>query len=164
VSKRVLVVLAVCTSLTLTDRHIRETEILSGHYLAERAAAAAKMIAEIEVGNWPKILLDRLADARLSVLMREVPAARPIKADVRTLRLYNVHTRESLTITYKQDGHYIPAAMAQLNYFLRDWRMNTVVSMSGETIDRLWELHKELGSKAHQCHFWLSVSRDQCSA
>jgi uncharacterized protein YcbK (DUF882 family) len=141
------VVLALCTALTLTHRHVRETEILSRHYLAERAAAAAKKIADIDVGSWPKALRDRLVDAKSSALMRKLALARSTEADVRTIRLYNVHTRESLSITYKQDGHYIPAAMAQLDYFLRDWRTNTVVSMSGETIDRLWELHKELGSK-----------------
>jgi uncharacterized protein YcbK (DUF882 family) len=36
---------------------------------------------------------------------------------------------------YKRDGRYIPSAMAQLDYFLRDWRTNGFVSMSGETID-----------------------------
>ena len=38
--------------------------------------------------------------------------------------------------------------MAQLDYFLRDWRTNGLISMSGETIDLMWELHQELGSKA----------------
>jgi hypothetical protein len=37
--------------------------------------------------------------------------------------------------------------MAQLDYFLRDWRTNGFVSMSGETIDLMWELHQELGSR-----------------
>jgi uncharacterized protein YcbK (DUF882 family) len=37
--------------------------------------------------------------------------------------------------------------MAQLDYFLRDWRTNGFVSMSGETIDLMWELHQELGSQ-----------------
>jgi hypothetical protein len=37
--------------------------------------------------------------------------------------------------------------MAQLDYFLRDWRANAFVSISGKTIDLLWELHQELGSK-----------------
>ena len=63
------------------------------------------------------------------------------------MRLYHVHTGESLNITYKRDGAYIPSAMAQLDYFLRDWRANAFVSISGKTIDLLWELHQELGSK-----------------
>src|SRR5215510_12905059 len=40
-------------------------------------------------------------------------------AEVRTISLYHVHTRESLTITYKKDLRYIPSAMAQINYLLR---------------------------------------------
>ena len=58
---RALVVLAVWTALILTYRHIRETDILSRHHFAERTAAAAKMVADIDIGNWPKALLDRLA-------------------------------------------------------------------------------------------------------
>jgi hypothetical protein len=37
--------------------------------------------------------------------------------------------------------------MAQLDYFMRDWRRNGLISMSDETIDLMWELHQELGSK-----------------
>ena len=59
-----------------------------------------------------------------------------------------ISTREeSLTVTYKKDGRYIPEALAQLDYFLRDWRANGLASMSAETIDLMWELHEELGSK-----------------
>jgi uncharacterized protein YcbK (DUF882 family) len=144
---RALVVLTLGTALILTVRHIRETEIFSFHQWAKRIAAPAKMVAGIQAGNWRKALLDRLADSKLLVPIREVLATAPAEPGVRTLRLHHVHTRESLTVTYKRDGLYIPAAMAQLDYFLRDWRTNTVVSMSGETLDRLWELHKELGSK-----------------
>lgn len=68
-------------------------------------------------------------------------------AEVRTISLYHVHTHESLTITYKKDGRYIPSAMAQLNYILRDWRKNRPTTMSPETIDLMWELHEDLGSK-----------------
>ncbi|MET0483481.1 MAG: DUF882 domain-containing protein [Aestuariivirgaceae bacterium] len=68
-------------------------------------------------------------------------------AEVRTISLYHVHTRESLTITYKKDGRYIPSAMAQINYLLRDWRKNRPTTMSPETIDLMWELHEDLGSK-----------------
>jgi uncharacterized protein YcbK (DUF882 family) len=83
------------------------------------------------------------AVALFSILGSQVAAA----AELRTLQLYHVHTGDSLTITYKRDGQYVPAALAQLDYFLRDWRTNGLISMSGETIDLMWELHQELGSK-----------------
>lgn len=64
--------------------------------------------------------------------------------ETRTLSLYQVHTKESLTITYKKDGKYIPSAMKKLNYFLRDWRRNEVITISPRTIDLMWELHADL--------------------
>ncbi|WP_137388171.1 DUF882 domain-containing protein [Rhodoligotrophos defluvii] len=67
--------------------------------------------------------------------------------DTRTLSLYMVHTKESLTVTYKKDGRYIPSALRQLNHFLRDWRRNEVIKIDPEVIDLVWELHQELGSK-----------------
>ncbi len=69
------------------------------------------------------------------------------KAETRTLNLYFPHTKESLRITYKKDGRYIPAAMEKLNWFFRDWRRNAKTKMSPKTIDLLWELYQDLGAK-----------------
>ncbi|MCA3555010.1 DUF882 domain-containing protein [Aestuariivirga sp.] len=68
--------------------------------------------------------------------------------ETRTLSLYHMHTRESLTITYMKDGRYIPSAMKKINYLMRDWRRNEVITISPRTIDLMWELHADLGSKA----------------
>jgi uncharacterized protein YcbK (DUF882 family) len=65
----------------------------------------------------------------------------------RTISLYHIHTQETLTITYKKDGKYIPSALKKLNWFLRDWRENKSTEMDPKTIDLLWEMHTELGSK-----------------
>ena len=119
-------------------------EVLSGYQWSERISALTKG-AGTQAGGWRTALLSRLADAHFSIPMP--PAPKPSDPEVRRLRLYHVHTRESLTVTYKRDGRYIPAAMARLDHFFRDWRTNTVVNISGETIDLLWELHNELGSK-----------------
>jgi uncharacterized protein YcbK (DUF882 family) len=67
--------------------------------------------------------------------------------ETRTLSLYHVHTGESLTITYMKDGKYIPSAMKKINYLMRDWRRNEVITISPKTIDLMWELHADLGSK-----------------
>src|SRR5690349_12128646 len=66
--------------------------------------------------------------------------------ETRTLSLYHVHTRESLTITYKVDGRYIPSALDKINHLLRDWRRNEVIRIDPKTIDLMWELHADLGS------------------
>ena len=61
--------------------------------------------------------------------------------------MHHIHTDESITITYKKDGKYDPEALKKLNWFLRDWRENQSIEMDPRTIDLLWEMHTELGSK-----------------
>jgi uncharacterized protein YcbK (DUF882 family) len=64
----------------------------------------------------------------------------------RTIRLYNIHTKETLTSPYKRNGRYVPAEMVKVNWILRDWRKNEATTMDPELIDLLWEIHSELGS------------------
>jgi uncharacterized protein YcbK (DUF882 family) len=64
----------------------------------------------------------------------------------RTLSMFNIHTKESLTVTFKKDGHYVPEALKQLNEFMRDWRRNESRDMDPELIDLIWTLHQQLGS------------------
>jgi len=68
--------------------------------------------------------------------------------ETRTLSLYHVHTKERLNITYMKDGKYIPSAMKKINYLMRDWRRNEVITISPRTIDLMWELHADLGSRS----------------
>jgi uncharacterized protein YcbK (DUF882 family) len=68
-------------------------------------------------------------------------------AETRTLRLYQVNTKESLAVTYKVNGRYVPSAMAKINHLLRDWRRNQTTRMDPKTIDLMWELHADLGSR-----------------
>jgi uncharacterized protein YcbK (DUF882 family) len=70
------------------------------------------------------------------------------RAAERTISLYNIHTKETVTVTYKRDGKFVPAAMEQINWVLRDWRKNEPTTMDPELIDLLWEMHTELGSRA----------------
>lgn len=65
----------------------------------------------------------------------------------RTISLYNIHTKETVTVQYKKDGKYVPEAMDQINWILRDWRKNEKTRMDPELIDLLWEVHTELGSR-----------------
>jgi Bacterial protein of unknown function (DUF882) len=146
-SRRALIVIAVWTVLILICRQNGVSDILSGQQRFEWIAGPAVKLFVTQVGSWQNALRDRLANARFLVPVRLIANPNPRDSEVRTLRLYHVHTRESLVVTYKRNGRYLPSAMAQLDHFFRDWRTNTVVSMSGETIDLLWQLHNELGSK-----------------
>ena len=68
-------------------------------------------------------------------------------ATERTVSMYHVHTRESITITYWRDGHFIPGALKKLNWFLRDWRRNKVIRMDPRAIDLIYKLHEDLHSR-----------------
>lgn len=75
------------------------------------------------------------------------PAALDARAP-RTLSFFHLHTRESITVTYKRDGAYVPAALARLNAFLRDNRTDTQVTIDPELFDVLWLVRRRLGSNA----------------
>jgi uncharacterized protein YcbK (DUF882 family) len=65
----------------------------------------------------------------------------------RTLNLFNIHNKETLTLVYKRDGKYIPEALEKLNWIFRDWRLNEATKMDPAAFDLLWEIHTELGSR-----------------
>jgi uncharacterized protein YcbK (DUF882 family) len=67
--------------------------------------------------------------------------------ETRTISLYHIHTKERLNVTYMVNGRYVPSAMKKIDYFMRDWRANKAVKMDPKTIDLIWELHADLGSK-----------------
>ncbi|MCH9765762.1 MAG: DUF882 domain-containing protein [Alphaproteobacteria bacterium] len=64
----------------------------------------------------------------------------------RTISFYHIHTKETLTVTYKRAGKYVPKALKSINWLMRDWRQNTEVKIDPRTIDILWEMHTELRS------------------
>ena len=65
----------------------------------------------------------------------------------RTISLFTVNAKESLTIQYMKDGKHIPEAMDKINWLLRDWRRDEKANMDPAVIDLVWEIHNELGSK-----------------
>ena len=85
-----------------------------------------------------------LASVCLGLVAFEEASAR---GETRTLSLYNIHTKESLTVTFKRDGGYDREALKQLNHFMRDWRKDASREMDPALIDLIWTLHETLGSK-----------------
>lgn len=71
----------------------------------------------------------------------------PSSAEDRTISMYNVHTQETVTVTFKRNGQYVLEGLQELNHFMRDWRQNREIRMDPALIDLIWELHEELGSK-----------------
>lgn len=73
------------------------------------------------------------------------PAA--AEGDSRTLSFLHLHTRETITVTFKRNGRYDEAALKKLNWFLRDWRKDEDIKMDPELFDILWQVYREVGAK-----------------
>ncbi len=93
----------------------------------------------------------RLAPAALVAALLPVSSVHgakpPADPGERIISLYNIHTKETLNVTYKRGGTYVPAALKQINWALRDWRTNEPTEMDPELIDLVWQIHTELGSR-----------------
>ncbi|MBD1547269.1 DUF882 domain-containing protein [Labrenzia aggregata] len=68
------------------------------------------------------------------------------EAETRTLHLYNLHTKERVSITFKKNGRYIPSALREANRFLRDWRRNEMTKIDPELLDLVWEVYQKVGA------------------
>ena len=67
-------------------------------------------------------------------------------AQDRTLSLYNTHTHERLTVTYKRNGRFVQSGLNQLNRFLRDWRRDEVTRIDPDLFDIVWTVYREVGA------------------
>lgn len=67
--------------------------------------------------------------------------------DTRTLSLYQTHTKESVTVTFKRNGVYDREALEKLNWILRDWRRDEPIAMDPKLFDVAWAVHREVGSR-----------------
>ncbi len=61
------------------------------------------------------------------------------------LRLHHLHTGESIDVVYRIGNQYLPAAIAKLNYFLRDHRTQDVSHYDPREFDLLHTLLASLG-------------------
>jgi uncharacterized protein YcbK (DUF882 family) len=66
-------------------------------------------------------------------------------SDVHRLRLFHTHTEETIDVVYREGDQYVPEAIAQLDYFLRDHRTHDVHHFDPRLFDLLSELTTELG-------------------
>ena len=80
-----------------------------------------------------------LAGVTAAALIAVVGAAQVVVAQVgeRTISLYNIHTKETVTVAYKKGGKYIEAGLERVNHALRDHRRNETTKMDPELVDLL---------------------------
>lgn len=67
-------------------------------------------------------------------------------AETRTLKLFNTHTKERVSITFKKNGRYVSSGLRELNRFLRDWRRNEITKMDPKLFDLVWEVYQKAGT------------------
>ena len=66
----------------------------------------------------------------------------------RSLSFVNLHTDEKLKVTYFEKGRYVPGALEEVNYILRDFRNDQVKDIDTELLDKLAVMHRKLRSNA----------------
>ena len=63
----------------------------------------------------------------------------------RSLDFYNVHTGESLSTVYWIKGKYLPVALRDINYILRDHHSDQVKPIDPQLLDLLYTIDKIVG-------------------
>ncbi|HZT20594.1 MAG TPA: DUF882 domain-containing protein [Dongiaceae bacterium] len=66
----------------------------------------------------------------------------------RRLSFYHTHTGERLTATYWEKGGYVPDALAEIDYILRDFVNGERRIIDRRLLDLLTAIHRNLGSRA----------------
>jgi uncharacterized protein YcbK (DUF882 family) len=66
----------------------------------------------------------------------------------RSLSFYNLHTGESLSTVYYENGGYVAGALGEINHILRDFRANEVKPIDPRLLDLLVSLRGRLGTTA----------------
>jgi uncharacterized protein YcbK (DUF882 family) len=75
-----------------------------------------------------------------SVVLPWTDAAAAGSPIARQLEFYNVHTGESLTASYWEQGHYVTGRLAEIDYMLRDYRTGDVHPIDPYLLDLVHSL------------------------
>ncbi len=67
--------------------------------------------------------------------------------ETRTIHLFHAHTNESISATFMVNGSYDSRVLQQLNWFLRDWRLDEPTNMDPRLFDTIWATYRESGSR-----------------
>lgn len=62
--------------------------------------------------------------------------------DVRRIRMYSGRTGETVDTVYWLEGEYIPEALKEITYFMRDWRQDEIKKIDARTIDIAAAAHR----------------------
>jgi uncharacterized protein YcbK (DUF882 family) len=65
------------------------------------------------------------------------------------LSFYHIHTGEKLTVTYREHGELVPAALSEINRYLRDFRTEQVHDIDVELLDALHGLYTAFDARGN---------------
>lgn len=91
--------------------------------------------------------LGSIATAALVAPRLLLAGTRPSQAVERRLSFYNLHTGEHLKAVYWAKGQYMPQALKEINWILRDWRRNAVKPIDLRLLDLLHALDRKLQTR-----------------
>jgi uncharacterized protein YcbK (DUF882 family) len=64
----------------------------------------------------------------------------------RSVKIYNLHTGESLNTCYCENGRYVEGALNEINYIMRDFRANEIKAIDPSLLDLLYSLNRRLAT------------------
>ena len=75
----------------------------------------------------------------------EAAAVKMPKSGSYDIKFTNAHTGEGFSGTYRVGGKYLPDAFEEINYVLRDFRVDEVFPIDPRVIDILYMVHRKTG-------------------
>ncbi|WP_454812343.1 DUF882 domain-containing protein [Labrys neptuniae] len=104
------------------------------------------LLPRIKVSRTGRILAITLASTVMATVLVGPTQDAIANGDTRSLYMRHVHTGETINITFKRNGSYDSAALKQLDWFFRDWRLNQPTRMDPRTMDTLWLVYRQVGA------------------
>jgi len=65
----------------------------------------------------------------------------------KTLKLYNLHTGESIASTFWVDGQYVPDSLHEIDKILRDHHTDSVIRTDHKLVELMFQIQNKLGTE-----------------
>jgi uncharacterized protein YcbK (DUF882 family) len=114
-------------------------------HLEHRAPSVrSKGLSRREFFRFGSIATATATAASPGLLFGRAPSAHPTE---KKLSFYNLHTGERLRTVYWAEGRYVPGALKEINWILRDYRRNEVKPVDLRLLDLLHALDTKLDTR-----------------
>ncbi len=104
------------------------------------------MIKSSSIGLSRRAMLGAFAATAVSAAPTFSKAAGFLRGggDIRRVAMYSGRTGESIDTIYWIEGQYIKEALKEVNYFMRDWRIDKSIGIDTRTVDIMAAAHSLL--------------------